>query len=199
MNIEIKNKHVAFLAAILLIGTTIQLASGFNSGNPRVVGHSLDELEMPDGLGFVPSGVVMSFAGENCPSGWLLTDGSELDSGTYPELFSVLSYRYGGLGSNFNLPDYRGYFLRGWDPDGTIDIDSSTRTDSAGGMTGVGSTQDDDFESHRHRLDNNRGTSGSVSGQLSSYYGGSSSIYTEYVGGSETRPVNIAVLYCIKT
>lgn len=36
---------------------------------------------------------------------WLLTDGASLLVASYPELFALFGYTYGGAGANFNLPN----------------------------------------------------------------------------------------------
>lgn len=45
--------------------------------------------------------------------GWLLCNGKSVSKDTYAKLFTVIGTDFGGSGNNFNLPDYRGYFLRG--------------------------------------------------------------------------------------
>jgi microcystin-dependent protein len=70
------------------------------------------ETELSNG---VPSGVVHAYSGTTLPTGWLLCDGSAISRITYSNLFSIISTSHGsGDGSTtFNLPDYRGQFLRG--------------------------------------------------------------------------------------
>lgn len=60
-------------------------------------------------------GFVLPFYGETAPPGTLACDGSEISRGAYPELFAVLGTKAGaGNGSTtFNLPDFRGQFVRG--------------------------------------------------------------------------------------
>ncbi|GHC65194.1 tail fiber protein [Roseibacillus persicicus] len=106
----------------------------------------------------VPPGLVSPFAGASPPEGWLLCNGQELNRIDYPELFATIGTAHGTSSeTTFNLPDYRGLFLRGVDgPDGTNsdrDPDSATRIAIApGGNTGntLGSVQDDSFKAHRH-------------------------------------------------
>ena len=104
---------------------------------------------------------------------------------------------------NIQPPDYRGYFLRGWDQGSGIDPDAGTRTDRGDGTTGdeVGTIQADEFESHRHRYYGDDDDSGS--GNIGWATAGGSShdffYWTNDTGGSETRPININVLYCIKS
>ena len=58
------------------------------------------------GIGLVPSGVVLPYAGSASPDGWLLCDGSAVSRTTYADLFAAIGTTYGaGNGSTtFNLP-----------------------------------------------------------------------------------------------
>lgn len=95
----------------------------------------------------VPTGTVVAFIGNEAPEGWLLCDGSAVPrAGEYNRLFSVIGTSHGGGdgASTFNLPDYRGMFLRGVDRGRGVDPDANTRTAAnLGGNTGdtVGTTQ----------------------------------------------------------
>ena len=62
--------------------------------------------------GFI--GQIIEFPSNLIPSNTLLCDGSEISRETYSELFNVIGTIYGeGDGSTtFNIPDYRGAFLR---------------------------------------------------------------------------------------
>ena len=62
------------------------------------------------GLGSVPVGTVVDYAGTSAPSGWLFCYGQAVSRTTYSALFTALSTTYGtGDGSTtFNLPDLRG-------------------------------------------------------------------------------------------
>jgi microcystin-dependent protein len=68
----------------------------------------------------MPVGALIPYAGPTSPAGWLLCDGSEVQTSEYPLLFSVIRYTYGdeatllGLGT-FRLPDFRGRFPLGLD------------------------------------------------------------------------------------
>lgn len=57
--------------------------------------------------GFLP-GMSVDYRGSSAPSGWLLEDGTSYPTSTYPALFAVIGYTYGGSGANFNVPDSRG-------------------------------------------------------------------------------------------
>jgi len=67
-----------------------------------------------------PVGSIIPFAGGalSVPADFLLCDGSEVDRTTYASLYAVINDAYGeGDGSTtFNVPDFRGHFLRGHIP-----------------------------------------------------------------------------------
>ena len=149
-----------------------------------------------DSLSSLPTGSIMGWMMDTPPDGWLECDGSAVSKTVYASLYAVISGTYGEAGDNFNLPDLRGEFLRGWDHTTGNDPDAASRTDRGDGTTGdnVGTKQADEFESHTHEV-----TAGGS--------GGSSGIYacnqaytipTQATGGNETRPRNVAVMWCIK-
>lgn len=102
----------------------------------------------------IPTGSIFTFPMTTIPTGYLVCDGSAVSRTNYADLFAVLGTTYGaGNGSTtFNLPDYRGQFLRGLDSGAGNDPDAVTRTDRGDGTTGdaVGTTQDDEMSSHLH-------------------------------------------------
>ena len=143
-------------------------------------------------------GMVAPFPIAAAPTGWLACDGSSILVANYPALHSIIGYTYGGATTNFSLPDYRGYFLRGQDDGSGNDPDAGTRTDRGDGTGGdnVGSKQLDAYKAHTHggvpaKAGANTGAAGSAI--LPSTAGNTNS-----AGGNETRPKNINVLYCIK-
>ena len=58
--------------------------------------------------GGVPTGTVVSFAGHNAPTGWLLCDGTQYASSSYPTLYATIGTTYGGGSGSFRVPDLRG-------------------------------------------------------------------------------------------
>lgn len=70
------------------------------------------------------------------PVGQLHRNGASLSTTTYSRLFSVIKYEYGGSGGNFNVPDFRGWFERGWANGQATDPDRASRTDRGDGTTG---------------------------------------------------------------
>lgn len=149
-------------------------------------------------------GEIIAFPVSTIPDNFLACDGSAVSRSTYSELFDVLGTTYGdGDGSTtFNLPDYRGYFLRGWNAGQSVDPDAASRTDRGDGTTGdyVGTKQGEQFKSHNHGYTYYKYTYPNGTEKLGgagtsiSYVTGSSS----GTGGAETRPKNINVMYCIR-
>ena len=144
--------------------------------------------------GGVPPGAIVSFAMTDPPPGWLVCDGSLLDSNADVEfipLYNTIGNFYGGSsGDNFNIPDLRGLFIRSFDDGAGVD---SGRT--------FGSFQDEEFKSHYHYWSVSRGGNGGVGYPIAigdgNYYGAWGT-NTDSRGGVETRPKNIALQYCIK-
>jgi microcystin-dependent protein len=153
-----------------------------------------------------PAGVVMAFAGTAVPSGYLLCDGRAVSRTTYPDLFAAIGTGFGsGDGSTtFDLPDFRGRFLRGVDGAANRDPETSARTAAkAGGNAGnlVGSIQADQFAAHTHNgyFYDVAGAGGTMfaTGQQARSLGNPYGLMGS-AGGTETRPINIYVNYIIK-
>jgi microcystin-dependent protein len=135
----------------------------------------------------IPSGVVFPFAGTTAPYGYLICDGRAISRSDYADLFMMIGTSHGiGNGSTtFNLPDYRGRFLRGVDGLAGNDPDSASRSAMAsGGNTGnnVGSVQGDSMQGHWHAH--------SSSGNQNSNDGGfGTPNYTPRSGGENNSPI----------
>lgn len=56
----------------------------------------------------IPTGAILDHGGGSPPTGFLLCDGASYATATYPNLFAVHGYTFGGSGANFNVPDSRG-------------------------------------------------------------------------------------------
>jgi microcystin-dependent protein len=104
----------------------------------------------------VPIGSVLPLPATGIPAGYLLCDGSAISKTTYADLFAVIGTRHGEpvvSGANFNIPDYRGRFLRGADNATGRDPDSAGRTAmNANGSTGsqIGTLQSHGVQNHSH-------------------------------------------------
>lgn len=155
-----------------------------------------------------PIGAVIAFAGDTVPSNYLSCDGAEVSRTKYAKLFDAIGTMYGDgdSSSTFNLPDYRGHFLRGVDGGAGNDPDASSRYDRGDGTTGdaVGTYQSDMITSHNHyrnTLAVNYSTNQSNAVTVNPGWkvlSGQQSHPTDDTGGNETRPVNVNVLYCIR-
>jgi len=133
----------------------------------------------------VPTGAIMCFYRSTAPAGWLECNGQSTSG------YAALAALIGA-----NVPDLRGEFIRGWDNGRGVD---SGRV--------LGSAQADILKAHNHNV-GALTISASNTGQgvfnfyaVTSYGGGSSfnGYTTSSNGGTETRPRNIALMYCIKT
>lgn len=61
------------------------------------------------------TGIILGFASNNIPNNWFICNGAELSRETYSVLFNKIGTSW-GVGNNtttFNLPDLRGFFIRG--------------------------------------------------------------------------------------
>ena len=136
-------------------------------------------------------GTLIYHSANTAPTGYIKANGAAISRTTYADLFTAIGTTYGaGDGSStFNVPDLRGEFMRSWDDARGID---ASRV--------FGSAQADEFKSHRHetflRWDGAGGISQTGINGASITSGATKP--TNYTGGTETRPRNIAFLACIK-
>ena len=169
----------------------------------------------------VPVGAVQAFARSTAPAGWLSANGNTIGSASsgatnasadYSALFAVLwdnwtntalpiltsggsaSTRGADAAADFAankrlpLPNLNGIFIRGAGSAQTIGGNSYSGTFAA--------KQEDEFRSHTHAVENFAATTtpgGAVT--INQTFGNKQ---TGATGGDETRPANIALLYCIK-
>jgi len=150
----------------------------------------------------VKTGSLIIWATNTAPSGYLECNGAAISRTTYSALFATIGTTFGvGDGTTtFNIPDLRGYFVRGWANAGSVDSGRA-----------FGSTQQDAFQGHYHTLFGGNASvqSGSANNCMRSDAGSATTAWqaqttiTNGVNGtpridSETRPVNVALMYCIK-
>ncbi|WP_139413126.1 phage tail protein [Bartonella mastomydis] len=215
----------------------------------------------------LPSGFIGPFAMERLPEGWLPCDGGAYSRRTYRALFDAIGTTWGaGDGvSTFNVPDFRGMFLRGMDYERGLDPWRSFASQQACSLKAhehlIGSTSSDrkkrdvsssegSFSRRKRSLDEEcLGLSGDALERCNQEFdqiAGSSQVevpfwftdkdkpprlpwfirspfanilyysmpikegihdaahhehhlMAERVGGAETRPVNVSVIYGIKT
>ena len=189
-------------------GSTLTFASNLVTGDVidfvMILGNVLDlgvpsdntvtTAKLASGVG-LPPGMVAPFGMSSAPTGWLECDGSAISRTTYATLFTAVGTTHGvGDGSTtFNLPDLRGEFIRGWD--------NGKGTDSGRSFA---SSQAEEVGTHNHTYlikDGSSGT-GNIAGFPEStlqFWSNATSGTTQNNSGSENRPRNIALMYCIKT
>ncbi|WP_228533537.1 phage tail protein [Pseudomonas sp. UFMG81] len=142
----------------------------------------------------LPVGAMLPFPKGSVPAGFLEVDGSVQSAAVYPDLATYLggAFDKGDEGAgNFRLPDSRGEFLRGWDHGRGVDLQRT-----------LGSTQPHSMQSHNHEM-----WAGGLYASVSSTNGGAAAPWvngsaivmkTGTAGGDETRPRNLAVMWCLK-
>lgn len=149
-----------------------------------------------------PTGSVVAWLTATVPTGWLECDGTAISRTTYAHLFDVLGTTYGvGDGSTtFNLPDFRGEFLRGFDNGAGNDPDAASRTDRGDGTTGdnVGTKQAGAVQAHTHSIPTGGNTAGNNTRAQTTNDTLSNNLVTNSTGGNETRPRNVGVMWIIK-
>jgi len=110
--------------------------AGLNaSGNLTDSGILISNIQAAQG---VVTGSVFAYAGNSPPAGFLFADGSSELTASYPDLFGVIGYTYGGSGTNFNMPDLRGRVAAGRDNMGGTSANriTNSQADSLGGSMG---------------------------------------------------------------
>lgn len=159
----------------------------------------------------VKAGVIMPYAGETAPQGWMFADGSELSQADYPDLFAAIGTKWNTAtnpttGSaysapsvgKFRIPDLRGMFMRG------------VGTPSGLSAVTLAGYQADKVQPHSHNLYANSGDTSSGSTTVVEMKLHTSATTNEYMVtagngadqsgaiGTETRPRNVGVNYIIK-
>ena len=173
----------------------------------------------------LPAGSIISYAANLPPVGCLECNGAEINRTTYNKLFNAIGTTFGsGNGSTtFKVPDLRGEFIRGWNHGFTNDPDANLRTNSGNGTTGdnIGTKQSWALENMTGSVNvsSDYGERAKIDGQSGVLtYRDIGSVYNAGAGGfasnrtrgitfnaslsaqtsTETRPRNIALMFCIK-
>lgn len=164
-------------------------------------------------------GSIAAFAMKTPPEGWLECDGSAVSRTEYSRLFAKIGTTFGeGNGSTtFNLPDLRNEFIRGWDSrqrslgskqgsafqnhthgfsGNSVSITSGSHSHSvsSSGSTSIKTGLFSAKTAAAHRS----GSTGSVSHSHTFTTSGTVTESTSANAANETRPRNIALMYCIK-
>ena len=133
------------------------------------------------------------------PSNVVIASGQALSRTTYSGLWSRIGTLYGsGNGSTtFNIPDYRGVFIRGLQGS-----DSGLRIQPSGAITGSGYFESSTHR-HRHQWSQNAYPSGpsspngpqqGIAGNSEAYAPATS---TSSIGSADGRPRNITGVHCL--
>lgn len=165
------------------------------------------------------TGALMIFAMRTAPSGWIACDGAIYNIADYPILHGVIGRDWTTSTvpqTQFQVPDMRGKFARGWNNGGSSNPDqnrawASYQTDMFKQHNHSGSsTNESGWHTHGYRtfisgLWRADGSAGfrridsDVTYQTDQAGGHTHSLNITNDGGSETRPANYPFLYCIKT
>lgn len=184
IQINLKKSHLIYLTLLVALIAGGLLVSSYGGSNPSVMGHSAGEI-----TGVVPTGAIMVFNLTSCPSGWKAADGTS------------------------STPDLRGQFIRGLNNFGT-GARSDGNQDPAGARS-LGAYQADAFQGHYHKVYRiaGVGSTDSINHEAGdrdptswTNYGGALQARTPISDGthgtprisSETRPKNVALIYCQK-
>jgi len=159
-------------------------------------------------------GLLAPFISTYCPAGWVGTQGGEgnavgeyrdyIFQDTYPVLYEragafglAAAQTWGGGYRWYRLPDFRGFFPRVRDPGPIRDTEYRV----------IGSTQADTFQGHYHYTANVVSPGGYIRASAEGSANGAGYPTGNAVANStngtprtssETRPKNIAFLFCIK-
>ncbi len=179
------------------VGNLVEVITGGKL--PMLDGSNLTNLSVPTVpvAAQIPIGGIIAWpTNAIAPSGLVLCDGVAISRTTYATLFSLLGTWYGvGDGSTtFNLPDYRGEFLRGSDAGRGVDT----------GRT-IGSAQAQMIQSHTHAIEATNGGAGAnttINAGLTTVAIGTyfdvGAWRAKAAGGAETRPRNVSVHYLMR-
>lgn len=87
------------IAGNLVVGGSATITGALSAGGTVIRG--------------TPPGVLNQFLGgtSSVPTGWILANGSALSTATFPALFAVIGYNFGGAGASFNVPNLNNGFM----------------------------------------------------------------------------------------
>lgn len=171
-------------------------------------------------LAFSPAGKIDFFPFNAAPTGYLEANGALISRTTYANLWTAAQasgnivvdgswdkgmFSTGDLSTTFRIPDYRGQFLRGWDDGAGVDLGRL-----------IGTSQIDGFAAHAHTifdpghihtipsLVRSLTTGGTnevtlTGAGVTGTNNATTGISIDNTGITETRPLNIAGMFCIKT
>ena len=203
------------------LGTPTVVVADNEVTTAKIADGAVTQAKLNSGIILVPTGAIMPFAMNTVPTGWLAANGNEYSkTGTYAALFAVIGTTYGetngsgGTGTtHFRVPDLCGYFVRGsgTNRDGTASgTFGQKQANAVGPHTHSGTTGNDTDHTHDYlHLDRSGPAAGIANGSEYRYLTKTTTAGTKHThpfttssqspaSTTETRPDNIALLYCIK-
>jgi microcystin-dependent protein len=84
-------------------------------GDPTADNHAANKDYVDHHMAPIASILLWAVQGPPTDLSWHLCDGTALATASYPELFSLIGYNYGGSGGTFMLPNLKGRFPIGMD------------------------------------------------------------------------------------
>ena len=198
----ILNADEAFeaLSEVRRIEAAINENIALSEGYKNEAKDNADVCQMLSFMTGLPVGSVITSSAEEM-SGYLLANGAEVSRDTYSNLFTVIGTTYGGGdGRNtFNIPDFRGCFIRGLGGDATDagvkqgcaapNISGTFHIRGIGGMWGAFT---------RETMASSVEGTGSVASQSYRLTFNASDYNSTYGAANEVRPINHALNYFIK-
>ena len=188
--------------SIKLIGDVLGSVDTDLSGDVTVT-TSLNGIVPPG----VPPGTVIMYAANVVPAGYVACNGATYNrTGTYANLFAVIGTTYGAPSSTtFQVPDLRGYFVRGHgtNTDTTASGNFGEKQTAYAGYNKY-YTQQDDGDNQANNADK-RGEVNYIKvndvvvadGANANTKQTSKTTNVDTIAG-DTRPKNVALLYCIR-
>lgn len=196
-------------ANITTAANDVAIATQFSVGNWSVVYFPASGFPIATSGSYVPPGAIVQFAANVPPTGYLELKGQLVSRTTFAALWAAAqagglfvadatwlaggvdgSFSTGDTTTTFRLPDFRGYFLRGWDDGRGVDagrVSGTNQTDAVGPHTHATATASVSV----------------VANSSTNPYSGTGANSTGAVNSgltaAENRPKNITVLFCIKT
>lgn len=176
---------------------------GITDAYTKSVTYTKAEIEaLLKNMSALPVGAMVPFPKGTVPAGFLEVDGSVQSAAEYPDLAAYLgtTFNTGGEAAGvFRLPESRGEFLRGWDNGREVDAGRE-----------IGTAQGHLARSLNRSIYGDRTGGNPSTGVLWNYDDAKSNTWTGVPAGSdqryftfyadavETRPRNLAVMWCIK-
>ena len=178
-------------------GAAIALSKLATGALPAAITVSSTNMVTATAQSLLPAGAVMPFARATAPAGWLIANGDAVPNGSgtvqgvtadFSALYAAVSTSFGTAGT---LPNLQGIFVRG---SGSQTIDSTPYTKA------FALKEKDELKSHTHTVTdvNTTTTPLAVGAGNTAVNQGTIVRTTSPIGGGETRPANLALLYCIK-